>query len=191
MKFLPRFAFLGSLLLVPCLALAAPSGQWTGPHIGVLLGGNSASGDRTSSEFAFTASFLAGYDFQLAQHFVLGVGGFYEWNNEKTHDINGDCVGHCSVRYGSRVYGLDGRIGFPVGGYDQYMPYVKVGYGWNNLQGDFSGGDSSPRYGVGFEWMSATGTVSLLLQYMHQKIDGDHGVNITNNNFTIGANFFF
>ncbi|MGH8273527.1 MAG: porin family protein [Gammaproteobacteria bacterium] len=189
MKTFHRLALLGTLLLVPTVALAASPGAWTGPHIGVLIGGNRASSDNTSSEVAFTASFLAGYDFQLSQHFVLGVGGFYEWNNEKSHSVSSPCVGPCSVRYGSRVYGVDGRVGFPIGDYDQYMPYVKLGYGWSNLSGDLNGSNSSPRYGVGFEWMSATGTVSLLVQYMHQNLNGDYGV--TNNNFTIGANFFF
>ncbi len=190
MKSLPRLLLLAVLSCVPVAALAASSGSWTGGHIGVLLGGNSTSGNNTDNELAFTASLLAGYDFQLSQHFVLGVGGFYEWNNEKTHSYNA-CSNGCSVRYGSRIYGLDGRVGFPLGGYNQYMPYVKVGYGWSNLSGDLSGSDSSPRYGVGFEWMSATGTASLLIQFMHQKVDGDRGVSITNNNFTIGANFFF
>lgn len=188
MKTLPRLVLLGGLVFAPAVALAASPGAWTGPHIGVLLGGNSVSSDNTNTELAFTASLLAGYDFQLTEHFVLGVGGFYEWNNDKTHNIE-NCVGPCSIRYGSRVYGVDGRAGFPIGTYNQYMPYVKIGYGWSNLSGDFSDSNSSPRYGVGFEWMSATGTVSLLIQYMHQDLNGNQGV--TNNNFTIGANFFF
>ncbi|MGH8273859.1 MAG: outer membrane beta-barrel protein [Gammaproteobacteria bacterium] len=188
MKTFHRFALVVSLLLAPAAALAASTGSWTGPHVGVLLGGNSASSDNTGTELAFTASLLAGYDFQLSKLFVLGVGGFYEWNNDKTHDLK-NCVGPCSIRYGSRVYGLDGRVGFPIGTYNQYMPYVKVGYGWSNLKGDLSDSHSSPRYGVGFEWMSATGTASLLIQYMHQNLNGKYGV--TNNNFTIGANFFF
>ncbi|MGH8160949.1 MAG: outer membrane beta-barrel protein [Gammaproteobacteria bacterium] len=191
MKSLSRLFLLGVLSCVPVAAFAASPGSWTGPHIGVLLGGNSSSSNKTDNDLAFTASFLAGYDFQLTQHFVLGVGGFYEWNNQKTHSYNSCPGGGCSVRYGSRIYGLDGRVGFPVGNFNQFMPYVKVGYGRSNLSGDLSGSDSSPRYGVGFEWMSATGTASLLIQFMHQKVNGDHGVSITNNNFTIGANFFF
>lgn len=190
MKSFRHVALLAGLLLIPAVAFAAPAGNWTGPHIGVLLGANSASSDATSTETAFTASFMAGYDFQLANHFVLGVDGFYEWNNDKTHDIN-QCTDSCTIRYGSRVYGVSGRAGFPVGSMNQFMPYVRVGYGWSRLSGDLSHDDSSPRYGVGLEWMSDAGTVSLVVQYMHQKLDTAGSADIKNNNFTIGANFFF
>lgn len=190
MKSFRRFALLSGLLLAPGFALAAGPGGWTGPHIGVLVGANSVSSDNTSSELAVTASFLAGYDFQVANHFVLGIGGFYEWNEQKTHTIEGPCTGPCTLHYGSRVYGLDGRIGFPVGAGNLFMPYIKLGYGWGKLNGDLSINKNSPRYGVGIEWKSKTGTVSLLVQYMHQGF-GSSNDNITNNNITIGANFFF
>ena len=190
MKAFRHIALLASLLLAPAIAFAAPGGNWTGGHLGVLLGGNRASSDFTGTEMAFTANLMAGYDFQLAEHFVLGVDGFYEWNNNKTHDLD-HCTNTCSIRFGSRVYGLSGRAGFPVGSSNQFMPYVRVGYGWYSLSGDLSNDDSSPRYGVGFEWMSNTGTVSLLIQYTHQKLDLANSGSIKNNNFSIGANFFF
>ncbi|MDN5865039.1 MAG: porin family protein [Gammaproteobacteria bacterium] len=192
MKRFRPLALLGGLLLAPTLAFAAPSGSWAGPHIGVLFGANSVSSDSTSNEVAFATTFMAGYDWQLARHFVLGVDGFYQWNADKTHDIE-NCAG-CTVSYGSKVYGLTGRAGFPFGKGNVFMPYVKLGYGWYNLSGDVSNSAGSVRYGVGFEWMSDTGTASLLVQFTHQSLDtpGGSGLGtISNNIFSIGANFFF
>ncbi|MGH8224985.1 MAG: outer membrane protein [Gammaproteobacteria bacterium] len=198
MKFCRRLVLLSGLLLVPGFAFAAGSGGWTGPHIGVLVGVNNAAGDNTSTELAFSASFLAGYDFQLADHFVLGIGGFYEWNLKKTHTLQNGCTGSCDIRFGSSVYGVDGRIGFPVGAGNIFMPYIKVGYGRAKFSGGPSDSKSSPRYGVGIEWKSDTGTVSLLVEYLRQNIGngtdnsiGKTANNVVNNNITIGANFFF
>lgn len=130
MKVPSRVALLASLLLAPALAFAAPGGNWTGAHIGVLLGGNSASSDYTSTELAFVGELMVGYDFQPARHFVLGVDGFYQWNNDKSHNVDCPAGATCpnSVRYGSKVYGLTGRAGFPFGEGNAFMPYVKVGY---------------------------------------------------------------
>lgn len=169
--------------------------------MGILFGGNSVSSDNTDNQLGFTATFMTGYDFQLARHLVLGLDGFYVWAEPKTHDF--DACNGCAVDYGSSVYGLTGRIGFPVGERNLLMPYVRVGYGWYNLSGDLDNHDGSLRYGVGLEWMSDTGTVSLVVQYTRQQLETHkvlrfNGVpsgykvgDITSNVFSIGANFFF
>ncbi|MDN5865038.1 MAG: porin family protein [Gammaproteobacteria bacterium] len=183
--------FLGTLvvlLLVPAAALAARPGQWTGPYVGLKVGLNHSSADGISSENAFTAGIYGGYDWMLSRSIVFGGSIFYLWNQDTGHDV---CfAGVCgNVNGGSNVYGVDGRIGFPMGRSSQFMPYLKIGYAHIDLTGDFSGDDTGWRFGAGFEWQLAYNT-SLTFEYTHADYGDDVG-NWDNNNLTVGVNFRF
>lgn len=137
---------------------------------------------------ALAAGINAGLNWQIANHMLVGGDIFYLWNQETDHTacIAGICT---KVNAGSRVYGVDGRVGFPLGRRGTLMPFVKVGYGHLKLTGDVDGDDSGLRYGAGFQWRLGTNT-SLILAYTHADYGNEVG-NWTNDNFTVGLNFRF
>ncbi|MGH8273528.1 MAG: porin family protein [Gammaproteobacteria bacterium] len=181
---------LGTLLFVPAAAFALVPGQWTGPYVGIQAGLNRTSVDGFSSANAFTVGIHVGYDAQLSEHFVVGGDVFYEWNQNKDHSTCISGAGCGSFNFGSNVYGVEGKIGFPLGLAGNFMPYVKLGYSHLDVTGDnVSGSDNALRYGVGVEWMLGEST-GLTFQYMRGKYGDDVG-NWKNNNFTVGVNFHF
>ncbi|MGH8273858.1 MAG: porin family protein [Gammaproteobacteria bacterium] len=181
---------LGALLLAPAAAFALVPGQWTGPYVGVQAGVNRTNLDQFSSENAFTAGIRAGYDAQISDHFVVGGDVFYEWNQDTNHQTCIAGAGCASVNLGSKVYGVEGKIGFPLGPTDNFMPYVKLGYSHLDVTGDnASGSDNAVRYGVGIAW-SLIDSTTLSLQYTHGKYGSDVG-NWKNDNVTVGLNFHF
>ncbi|MGH8224987.1 MAG: porin family protein [Gammaproteobacteria bacterium] len=187
MKNLCMRAALGALLLAPAAAFAVIPGQWTGPFVGGQVGVNFNSSDTTSSERAFTANIFGGYELQLSDHFTVGGDLFYEWNNKKDHTIK-NCLGPCTVNYGSNVYGVDGLVGFPVGTDGAIKPFVKVGYGRVKGTGDLSGNEWDVRYGAGVEFRSTASNIGFIVQYMYQKFGND---NFKNSNLTVGVTYHF
>ncbi|HEX5313841.1 MAG TPA: porin family protein [Gammaproteobacteria bacterium] len=185
-----RWAALGGLLLTPLAALAVggPMSGWTGAYVGAQAGLNNVSSDQTSSENAVTLGLLGGYDAQVSDHFVLGGDVFYNWNRKKDHSID-NCIGPCTTNYGTNVYGVDLRLGFPIGTSGGIMPYVKGGYGRANGTGDLSGDSNAWRYGAGIEFRPGD-FLGLTLQYMHQNFGSDSD-DLTNDNYTVGVNFHF
>lgn len=181
-------AALAVLLLAPAAAFAAIPSQWTGPFVGGQIGLNYNSSDNTSSERAFTADVFGGYEVQFSQHLSVGGDLFYEWNNKKTHNIGGGCVGTCTANYGSQVYGVDGLVGFPLGMGGAIKPFVKIGYGRVHGTGDLSGNEWNWRYGAGVEYRPPSGNWGLMLQYMYQKFGPD---NFKNKNLTVGVTYHF
>lgn len=176
---------LAGLLLLSGGALAA--GPWTGAYVGFQAGINRNRTDHYGAENAFTLGINGGYDYQVSRHFVAGGDLFFDDNAKRTHSF--DICPPCGTRdYGSRVYGIDGMLGFPVGVTGRFMPYLKVGYGHMEGTGDASGSDSAWRAGAGLQWR-ATLPVSVSIQYMHAKY-GDSD-NWKNDNFTLGVTYHF
>ena len=112
--------------------------------------------------------------------YSLGLDGFINSNRNATHNPNG-------VVYGSDVYGLDVKLGLPMG---KWLPYAKLGYARTAANHDldtFSGNGAhlglgaeykfAPQWSVAGEFTSATA-----------KSNGDK---MTNNNFTLGINYYF
>ncbi|MGA7966620.1 MAG: porin family protein [Gammaproteobacteria bacterium] len=185
MKSLARIAAAGVLVLAPVFAFAA--GPWTGMYVGIQAGINSVSADGLSTEQGMTAGAFGGYNFQLADHFVLGGDAFWDWNQSKSHNVNGS---NRKVDTGTNVYGVDVLAGVPLGQDGSWMPFAKVGYGWADPTGDMSGGtQDAMRYGAGIAWRLSD-SLSLFGQYMYQDFGSNIG-NYTNNNFTVGASLHF
>ncbi len=189
-----------ALLLAPVAAFAAMPGPWTGPYVGVQAGLNRTSlsdfklpGGATASvstENAFTLGLRAGYNVQLSDHFAIGGDVFYEWNQDKDHQVCTPGFGCPNTNMGSNVYGVDALFGFPVGFANNFMPYVKIGYGHLDVTGDnVSGSDNDWRYGAGIEWVIGD-SLGLIFQYTYAKYGDDVG-DWENSNFTLGVNFHF
>ena len=176
---------LAGLFLLPAGALAA--GPWTGGYVGFEAGINRNQTDHYSAENALTLGIDGGYDYQLSRHLVAGGGLFFNDNAKRNHSF--DICPPCGSRdYGSRVYGIDGMIGFPVGMTGGFMPYLKLGYGHMEGTGDASGSDSAWRFGAGLQWR-ATMPVSVSVQYVHARYGNSD--NWENNNFTLGVTYHF
>lgn len=175
-------------LCAPAVAVAAVPGQWAGPYFGVKAGLSQSSGAGFSSEIGFTAGLVAGYDWRFSRHLVVGGDATYFWNQDVGHTA---CIaGVCgNVNAGSNVMAVDGRVGFPLGRTQRFMPFVKIGYGHLELTGKIDGDDGAFRYGGGLEWRFGYNT-SLVFQYMHADYGG--GVaNWSNDNFIVALNFRF
>ncbi len=191
MKRLLLVSCAAALVMTPLFARAQDSGsfnRWTGWRAGLQLGMNSNSYDGYESSSTFTTGMEIGYDFRLNRHLVLGGNLYSEWNNDTNHKLSSFPV--LNVNYGSRAYGVDGLIGFPV---NNFLPYVKLGYGHVSITGDLYGSDNSMRYGVGL-FMRLDSHSALAVQYMYQKAsipnvmgNGD----FKNGNLTVGYNWFF
>lgn len=185
MKRLIRIAAAGALVLAPAFAFAA--GPWTGPTVGAQVGADSASADGISTEVGLTAGAFGGYNFQFSDHFVLGADAFWDWNQSKSHNVNGTTQ---KVDTGTNVYGIDVLAGFPLGATGAWMPYAKVGWGWADPTGDLSGGTkNSVRYGLGVAWRISD-RFSINGQYMHQNLGSDTS-HYTNDTYTVGIGFHF
>jgi len=168
-------------------AFAAPQGPWTGPYAGAIIQSNLTESDYISSERALGLGVYGGYNYQFARHFVLGGDVFYNWNQSKTHtNLKGQ-----QGDFGLSVYGLDVKAGFPVGRNGAWMPYVKLGYGWDHAHGSASGGfgtRSAMRLGFGVGWR-INRHVSVHAEYMYQKISDLN--NLENRDLAIGASWHF
>jgi hypothetical protein len=93
------------------------------------------------------------------------------------------------VIYGSRAFGLDAKVGLPLG---SWMPYAKLGYGYSTGTKDLnvvSGNTVNAAFGFEYKIQPQW---SLLGEY---KVDGFGGksqlTNIENKTFTFGFNYYF
>lgn len=148
---------------------------------------------------ASTYSVFAGYSYQLMPALVVGIDLFYEGNQRRDYKVQiYSYCGHYACpgpgRYrleadtGSRVYGLEALIGFPVID-SRLMPYIKVGDGWMEFTGDGNGSDSAIRYGIGVQWRIIP-AMGINLQYTRQKF-GAAVDRLENRDLTIGLTWHF
>ncbi len=177
---------LAGLILMPAMALAAWPSAWTGAYVGGQAGMTQTRVDGFSNENALHLGIFGGYNYQVSERFVVGGDVSYGWNRQKSHTAS---TGLGSLRFGSDVYGLDGLLGFPVGGQGEFMPYLKIGYGHLEGTGGASGSDSNVRYGAGLEWRLSR-PFSVSVQYMYLKL-GSSSSNWRNETFTLGAIYHF
>lgn len=192
-KTVAAVAALTAFAAAPSAFAANTTGPWSGAFAGGQLGLNQVSSDHTSSENALNLGIYGGYQMQFARHFVLGGDVFYNWNQKKDHAVYNDAGTHVgTANFGTNTYGIDFLGGFPVGSMSHWMPYVKLGYGWANLQGSrtSSGSENAVRYGAGIAWMPIR-HLSFNVQYMHQNFGSGANDNLQNDNWTVGATWHF
>lgn len=181
-----------ALAMAPIFASAQGSDgsidNWTGWRAGVELGMNHNAYNGFDSSSAFMQTLELGYDYQLNDNVVVGGDVYGDWTSNTSHAVHS--FPGSNADFGYRGYGVDGLVGFAA---NNFLPYLKLGYGRVNLSGDLSGGDNGLRYGAGLMWRLDTNSV-LLVQLTYQKVNipGNTGNgDFKNTNLTIGYNWFF
>jgi outer membrane immunogenic protein len=174
-------------------AYAAPLYNWTGFYIGAHLGGAFSSDNNfgglttgNNNDGRFLGGLQAGYDYQFAPNWVLGIEGQYSWLASSNNGII--FPGGFVYTNNQRALGsVTGRIGYTWG---PGLLYVKGGYAFsdNNEQlvngglpvaFAFNGGHSNGyTVGGGFEYMF-TQNWSGKVEYQYY--------NFGNSNFTAPA----
>jgi OOP family OmpA-OmpF porin len=166
--------------------MAAQAGEFDGGYIGGKIGVNRTDMTDVSRQSPAAAGLEAGYNWDM-NGMLLGVDGFWDFNEKKTH--TGTALAPASVNYGSQVYGLDLKLGLPNG---NWMPYAKLGYAHTDGRGDAYAsviGNGGAHYGVGVEYKFAPNW-SVAGEWTNNT--GKNGaVKLNNNNFTIGLNYYF
>lgn len=182
------------LVAAPVLATAQESedvNAWSGWRAGIELGINHNAYDGFQSSNAFEQTLEFGYDYRINYQLVVGGDVYGDWSSNTSHAVNSSPGSNAD--FGSRGYGVDGLLGFPV---NNFMPYVKLGYGQVSLTGDWSGSDTGIRYGAGLIWRLDVHS-GLLVQFTYQKVSipgnpGNPGNgDFKNTNLTVGYNWFF
>ena len=180
------------LMAVPYVARAqgmdGPYDSWTGWYAGLELGLNHNSYDGYGASNSMTTTLEGGYDYRANMHLVVGGDLYSEWNSDTNHNL--DAFPNLNVNYGSRSYGADFLFGFPV---NNFLPYIKLGYGHVSISGDLNGSNNSMRYGLGAIWRINPSS-GVLLQYMYQKASIPNTLgngDFKNGNLTVGYNWYF
>lgn len=160
---------------------AAHADEFDGGWVGGKLGNNRSSLTGLERKNATTYGLEGGYNWNFSS-FLLGLYGYADHNAKATHNPG-------AINYGSRAYGLGGKLGISAG---NWLPYVKLGYGRTNGTGDplaSAIGGSSAHLGLGVEYKlarhwSLTGEVT--------SSSGKNAVTkLNNDNFTVGLNYYF
>ena len=156
------------------------AGGWVGAKAGANRSDVTYNGLSLSSGNAATYGFEAGYNWDV-KNILLGVDGFADYNQKVNHT---SAAG--TINFGSDVVGADVKLGLPKG---QWLPYAKLGFGSNKWNGGASGNDSGAHLGLGVEYKIAP----------HFSVAGEFtsmagksiGSKSTNNNVTVGLNYYF
>jgi len=176
-------ALAAALLSISVAQASEFDGGWIGAKAGTDR--SHVSGANTlDTQPAKTYGIEGGNNWNMGSY-LLGLDGFISSNRDATHTAGGTITG--SAVYGSDVYGLDAKLGLPVG---NWLPYAKLGYARTAANHDlnaFSG--NGAHLGLGLEYKFAP----------HWSVAGEltsataksNGEKMTNNNFTLGINYYF
>ncbi len=158
---------------------AAQASEFDGVWLGAKLGYNQSDVTGVNRKNATAFGFEGGYNWNM-DTFLLGVNAFADLNGKATHTPG-------AVNYGSRAYGLDGKLGLPMG---EWLPYAKLGYGRTAGNGGASGvSGSGAHFGLGVEYKFMPNlSVAGELTNASAKRAGN---NLNNTNFTVGINYYF
>ena len=167
-----------SLLFACTLAGAS---EFSGSYAGAKLGYNRADTTGsfvTSKEKTTTYGLEGGHGWDMGS-FLLGVDGFYDKNRETTHTP--------MSQYGSKIYGLEFKLGLPLA---SVMPYAKLGYartsGTGNLS-NFSDREMTAGLGLEYKFMPSWSVAA----EWRKTSPKQNGVRFNNNNLTLGLNYYF
>jgi opacity protein-like surface antigen len=169
----------------------ARAGEYiNGMYLGAKLGVNSSSAEgkiiapsKNSVAYVLQGGYLQGGYIFKSETLVLAMGGYWDGNPSDQH---GSPKG---VRYGSRTFGVDAKVGLPLG---KWMPYAKLGYGYSTGTKELAAvAENSLNAAFGMEYKFAT-QWSMLGEY---KVDGfgskSNGTSIKNTTVTFGFNYYF
>jgi outer membrane immunogenic protein len=164
-----------------------------GGYLGGKLGVNNSSAtgnvnapNKSTLAYVMQGGYLqAGYIFD-SRTLVTGVGAYFDWNPSVKY-FNNNHVNE--VTYGSRAYGVDAKVGLPLG---SWMPYAKLGYGYSAGTKDLKGvAENGINATLGIEYKLSPHW-SALGEF---KIDSfgskSRGISIKNKTTTFGFNYYF
>lgn len=179
---------LGIALMLGTVVLpAAAASEFAGGYVGADAGmsRDKVSGTVSSeNKSAFGGGLEAGYNWDLDNSWLFGVNGFLVQSQKKDRDIGANT----SIDFGSRTYGLDGKLGVAM---DKWLPYVKLGYG--RIKGTEDADSYSERgahLGLGLEYKLDTHW-SLGGELTRLRGREDAGDKLTNNNLFLTLKYYF
>jgi OOP family OmpA-OmpF porin len=176
-------ALAAALLSISAVQASEFSGGWIGAKAGNNKSDVSGVG-AANSKNANTYGFEAGYNWDMGTNFLLGLDGFADFNQKKTHDT----IPPATINYGSDVYGVDLKLGLPSG---SWLPYAKLGYGSRFTGGVASGNGSGAHLGLGVEYKFAPHwSVAGEYTTISDKVN-NNTQKLNNRNLTIGVNYYF
>jgi len=160
-------------------SIAVHASEFDGSWAGIKVGVNNADATNLNTRDSSVVGLEGGHNWNVGA-VLLGVDGYYDFNQKKTHNPG-------SVNYGSDAYGIDAKLSLPKG---KWLPYAKLGYGRTEGSGGASTVVSSEEhYGLGVEYKFAP-TWSLAAEYTKGFAENVAG-KIDNDNFTVGLNYYF
>ncbi len=174
-------ALAATLLSVSVGQASEFTGGWVGAKAGVNRSDVTNAGAALGSANASTYGFEGGYNWDV-NSILLGVDGFADYNQKVDHTSSAG-----TINFGSDVVGADLKAGLPKG---QWLPYAKLGFGSNKWTGGvLTGNASGAHLGLGVEYKIAP----------HFSVAGEFtsmagkstGFKSTNNNVTVGINYYF
>lgn len=156
-------------------------GSYFGGRVGVnnstATGANSAPAESTIAYIVQGGYIQTGRNIKLGDS-IIGVGAYADMHGYEKHKNE--------IRYGVFSYGLNAKFGRPI---DNWLPYVKVGYGHNSGTGDLSqvrqaGVNKSIglEYNLNLNW-------GLVAEYKFNNF-GNKTATIHNKTFMFGFNYY-
>jgi Outer membrane protein beta-barrel domain len=145
-------------------------------------GATNATSERTLA-YGLQGGYLqGGYVFE-SKTLVFAAGVYLDGNPSEQHNPP------TGIRYGSRSYGVDVKVGLPLG---PWMPYSKLGYGYstgtrdlNTVAGNGLNAAFGMEYKIAPQW-------SLLGEYKSDSFGSKSGeTSIKNKIITFGFNYYF
>lgn len=158
---------------------AAQASEFDGSWIGAKAGSNRSSASGVDRQNTTSYGLEGGHNWNVGT-VLLGVDGFADLNDKTTHNPG-------AVEYGSHTYGLDAKLGLPVG---KWLPFAKLGYARTEGNGAADAiGSSEAHYGLGVEYKVAPNW-SLAGEYSSGTAKNNAG-KLNNDNFRLGVNYYF
>lgn len=160
------------------------NGVYLGGKLGVNIssatGANNSPGKGTVAYLVQGGYLQGGYIFE-SKTLVLGVGSYFDLNPSDKHESG--------VKYGSRAFGFDTKVGLPLG---SWMPYAKLGYGYSTGTNDLkkiASNSINAAFGVEYkiepQW-------SLIGEYKRDNFSNNFAATqILNKTITFGINYYF
>jgi len=162
---------------------AAQASEFAGGFLGLKAGQNRSDRTSVAAKNATTYGFEGGYNWDV-NSFLLGVGGFADYNQKATHAT---AISGTFANYGTDAYGLDAKLGLPLG---NWLPYAKLGYGSMRGTGvSLQGSANGAHVGLGVEYKFASHW-SVAGEYTNMS-SSSNGIRVNNDNFTVGLNYYF
>lgn len=160
----------------------AQASEFDGAWLGAKVGVNNTHANAVDTQNANTYGIEGGYNWNVGPY-TLGALLFADNNASTGHNNN-------TFSYGSKSYGVDAKLGMPMG---NWLPFGKLGYVKTTANGrlaNFSNSYHSFNAGFGVEYKFAS-QLSAAVEYMATNAKNNPGNKLVNQNLTLGLNYYF